>query len=123
VQRVAFPSDMFHIPLRENVLTSVLPSETRGRCVVLLLRLSIWKEEFWMAPRAHRGGSQVQEPDNYWMYYHKECDQNPWDAVGLSIKRIRVNSVAPGRIQTSRGDQLLKATARAQGMSSDVILG
>ena len=36
---------------------------------------------------------------------------------------IRVNSLAPGRIQTARGDRLLEATAEAQGVSPDVLLG
>ncbi len=40
----------------------------------------------------------------------------------LGPLHIRVNSVAPGRIQTARADQLLEATARAQGTSSDAIL-
>ena len=36
---------------------------------------------------------------------------------------IRVNSVAPGRIQTARADRLLEATASAQRTSPDVLLG
>ncbi len=40
----------------------------------------------------------------------------------LGPLNIRVNSVAPGRIQTARADRLLKATAAAQGTSPDVIL-
>lgn len=36
---------------------------------------------------------------------------------------IRVNSVAPGRIQTARADRLLEATAAAQGTSPEVLLG
>jgi hypothetical protein len=52
---VAFPLEMFSIPLRENVLTSVLPGETRGRSVALPLTVSVWQEEFWMMLRAHRG--------------------------------------------------------------------
>jgi 3-oxoacyl-[acyl-carrier protein] reductase len=43
-------------------------------------------------------------------------------SMELGALHIRVNSVAPGRIQTARGDQLLEATARAQGTSSDAIL-
>ena len=35
---------------------------------------------------------------------------------------IRVNSVAPGRIQTARADRLLVATAAAQGTSPDAVL-
>jgi 3-oxoacyl-[acyl-carrier protein] reductase len=44
-------------------------------------------------------------------------------SMELGPLHIRVNSVAPGRIQTARGDQLLEATARAQGASTDAILG
>jgi 3-oxoacyl-[acyl-carrier protein] reductase len=33
-----------------------------------------------------------------------------------------VNSLAPGRIQTARGDRLLEATAAAQGTSPDAML-
>ena len=40
----------------------------------------------------------------------------------LGPLNIRVNSVAPGRIQTVRSDRLLDATAAAQGTSSDAIL-
>src|SRR5262249_8848700 len=36
---------------------------------------------------------------------------------------IRVNSVAPGRIQTARADRLLEATAAAQGTTPEVVLG
>lgn len=43
-------------------------------------------------------------------------------SMELGPLHIRVNSVAPGRIQTARSDQLLEATARAQGISSDAIL-
>ena len=43
-------------------------------------------------------------------------------SIELEPLHIRVNSVAPGRIQTTRGDQLLEATARAQGTSSGAIL-
>ena len=35
---------------------------------------------------------------------------------------IRVNSLAPGRIQTARADRLLEATATDQGTSPDAIL-
>src|SRR3989441_4211130 len=35
---------------------------------------------------------------------------------------IRVNSVAPGRIQTARADRLLVATAAAQGTSPEAVL-
>ena len=35
---------------------------------------------------------------------------------------IRVNSLAPGRIQTKRADQLLEATAAAQGVSPETLL-
>ncbi|HMH53610.1 MAG TPA: SDR family oxidoreductase [Candidatus Acidoferrum sp.] len=35
---------------------------------------------------------------------------------------IRVNSVAPGRIQTARADRLLVATAAAQGTTPDAVL-
>ena len=44
-------------------------------------------------------------------------------SMELGPLHIRVNSVAPGRIQTARGDQLLEAMARAQGASTDAILG
>ena len=40
----------------------------------------------------------------------------------LGPLNIRVNSVAPGRIQTARSDRLLDATAAAQGTSHDAIL-
>ena len=40
----------------------------------------------------------------------------------LGPLNIRVNSLAPGRIQTARGDRLLEANAAAQGMSRDVVL-
>jgi 3-oxoacyl-[acyl-carrier protein] reductase len=43
-------------------------------------------------------------------------------SMELGPLRIRVNSVAPGRIQTVRSDRLLDATAAAQGTSSDAIL-
>ena len=36
---------------------------------------------------------------------------------------IRVNSVAPGRIQTARADRLLEATAAVQRTPPDVLLG
>jgi 3-oxoacyl-[acyl-carrier protein] reductase len=35
---------------------------------------------------------------------------------------IRVNSVAPGRIQTARADRLLGATAAAQGTTPEAVL-
>ena len=40
----------------------------------------------------------------------------------LGPLNIRVNSVAPGRIQTLRSDRLLHAAAAAQGTSPDAIL-
>ncbi len=40
----------------------------------------------------------------------------------LGPLNIRVNSVAPGRIQTARADRLLEATAAEQGTSPDAIL-
>ena len=39
-------------------------------------------------------------------------------AIELGPLRIRVNSLAPGRIQTARSDRLLHATAAAQGVSA-----
>jgi 3-oxoacyl-[acyl-carrier protein] reductase len=44
-------------------------------------------------------------------------------SMELGPLNIRVNSVAPGRIQTARADRLLDATAVAQGTSPDVLLG
>ena len=44
-------------------------------------------------------------------------------SMELGPLNIRVNSVAPGRIQTARADRLLEATAAAQGTSPDVLLG
>ena len=41
----------------------------------------------------------------------------------LGSLHIRVNSLAPGRIQTARGDRLLEAAAAAQGTSPEAILG
>ena len=40
----------------------------------------------------------------------------------LGPLNIRVNSVAPGRIQTARADRLLEATAAVQGTSPDALL-
>ena len=40
----------------------------------------------------------------------------------LGPLNIRVNSVAPGRIQTARAERLLEATAAEQGTSPDAIL-
>jgi 3-oxoacyl-[acyl-carrier protein] reductase len=44
-------------------------------------------------------------------------------SMELGPLNIRVNSVAPGRIQTARADRLLEATASAQRTSPDVLLG
>ena len=44
-------------------------------------------------------------------------------SMELGPLNIRVNSVAPGRIQTARADRLLEANAAAQGTSRDVVLG
>ena len=44
-------------------------------------------------------------------------------SIELGPLNIRVNSLAPGRIQTARGDQLLHATAAAQGASPADVLG
>jgi 3-oxoacyl-[acyl-carrier protein] reductase len=44
-------------------------------------------------------------------------------SMELGPLNIRVNSVAPGRIQTARADRLLDATAVAQGTTPDVLLG
>ena len=43
-------------------------------------------------------------------------------SMELGPLNIRVNSVAPGRIQTARSDRLLDATAAAHGTSSEAIL-
>lgn len=43
-------------------------------------------------------------------------------SIELGALNIRVNSIAPGRIQTARADQLLAATAAARGTSPDAIL-
>jgi 3-oxoacyl-[acyl-carrier protein] reductase len=44
-------------------------------------------------------------------------------SMELGPLNIRVNSVAPGRIQTARADRLLETTAAAQGTTPDVLLG
>jgi 3-oxoacyl-[acyl-carrier protein] reductase len=44
-------------------------------------------------------------------------------SIELGPLNIRVNSLAPGRIQTARGDQLLNATAAAQGASPADVMG
>jgi 3-oxoacyl-[acyl-carrier protein] reductase len=44
-------------------------------------------------------------------------------SMELGPLNIRVNSVAPGRIQTARADRLLDATAAAQGTTPEVVLG
>jgi 3-oxoacyl-[acyl-carrier protein] reductase len=43
-------------------------------------------------------------------------------SIELGPLNIRVNSIAPGRIQTARADRLLEANAAAQGTSPDVVL-
>jgi len=43
-------------------------------------------------------------------------------SIELGPLNIRVNSLAPGRIQTARGDRLLEATAAAQGASPEAML-
>lgn len=40
----------------------------------------------------------------------------------LGPLNIRVDSVAPGRIQTARADRLLEALAAEQGTSTDAVL-
>jgi NAD(P)-dependent dehydrogenase (short-subunit alcohol dehydrogenase family) len=42
-------------------------------------------------------------------------------SMELGPLNIRVNSLAPGRIQTARADRLLEATAAAQGTSPDAL--
>ena len=44
-------------------------------------------------------------------------------SMELGPLNIRVNSLAPGRIQTARADRLLEATAAAQGTTPEVVLG
>jgi NAD(P)-dependent dehydrogenase (short-subunit alcohol dehydrogenase family) len=44
-------------------------------------------------------------------------------SMELGPLNIRVNSVAPGRIQTARAERLLEASAAAQGTSTDALLG
>jgi NAD(P)-dependent dehydrogenase (short-subunit alcohol dehydrogenase family) len=43
-------------------------------------------------------------------------------SIELGPLNIRVNSVAPGRIQTARSDRLLHASATAQGTSAEAAL-
>jgi len=43
-------------------------------------------------------------------------------SMELGPLNIRVNSLAPGRIQTKRADQLLEATATAQGTTPDALM-
>jgi 3-oxoacyl-[acyl-carrier protein] reductase len=44
-------------------------------------------------------------------------------SMELGPLNIRVNSLAPGRIQTVRADRLLEATAAAQGTTPEIVLG
>lgn len=43
-------------------------------------------------------------------------------SMELGPLNIRVNSIAPGRIQTARADRLLEANAEAQGTTPEAIL-
>ena len=43
-------------------------------------------------------------------------------SIELGPLNIRVNSLAPGRIQTARGDRLLEATAAAHGTTPDAMM-
>ena len=43
-------------------------------------------------------------------------------SIELGPPHIRVNSLAPGRIQTARSDRLLHATAAAQGTSPTAVM-
>ena len=43
-------------------------------------------------------------------------------SIEVGPLNIRVNSLAPGRIQTARSDRLLEATAAAQGTSTAAVM-